>query len=127
MLGMGTHGHVGAQIRRRRKTKGMTQAELAEAVGVTVESISRAERGTIQPTVATLGHIAQALGTSIDALAGATEPTLGEASAARSKAPAELVRLERLLRKLDQRALKRVLGLVEMLVEVGARKPRKRR
>lgn len=55
---------LGNQIMSRRKELGITQASLAEVVGVNTETISRIERGTALPSLATLDLIAINLKTS---------------------------------------------------------------
>ena len=53
---------------RIRQAKGLTQAELAEKVGVGVNSIARYERNEMTPSL-TVGHtIAEVLGVSVDDL-----------------------------------------------------------
>ncbi len=96
-----------------RLAHGLTQAELAEAVGLTIESLSRAERGTILPTVNTLGRLATALGTTIDALAGRERRTT-EPSRSRRREP-ERRRLQHLVETLDLTAVRRLLAVAEML------------
>lgn len=49
---------IGNVIRAHRKTMGMTQAMLAEAVGLEVETISRMETGKRLPTIEKLLEIA---------------------------------------------------------------------
>jgi transcriptional regulator with XRE-family HTH domain len=49
---------IGNVIRTHRKTTGMTQAMLAEAVGLEVETISRMETGKRLPTIEKLLEIA---------------------------------------------------------------------
>ena len=112
---------VGAQIRKLRLAHALTQQELAEAVGVSTESLSRAERGAILPTVRTLGRIAEALDTTIDALAGRPAGgALGAIKQSDSQSP-ELKRIVRLLHRLDRRSLRRLLAVVEL---IPAGKPR---
>jgi transcriptional regulator with XRE-family HTH domain len=108
---------VARNLRAARRAAGLTQAELAEAVGITNESLSRAERGTILPTVRTLSRLATVLGTTLDALAGRVPPALGEGPP--STADARRMRLQRHLAALDDRTVARLLALVELL-------PRKR-
>ena len=108
---------VGTNIRAARLARSMTQAELSESIGITIESLSRAERGTILPTVNTLGRLATVLGTSIDALAGRT---IGRsaASAARSARPAgdpDRARLQRIVDDLDKKAVKKLIAIAELL------------
>ncbi|QDM40636.1 helix-turn-helix transcriptional regulator [Altererythrobacter sp. TH136] len=52
----------GANVRRHRKLRGMTQEQLAHEVGMERGYISDLERGQRNPTVRTLGRLADALG-----------------------------------------------------------------
>jgi transcriptional regulator with XRE-family HTH domain len=52
---------IGSQIARIRKEREITQAELAETIDVTVETISRLERGISIPSLKTLENISSAL------------------------------------------------------------------
>lgn len=52
---------IGSQIAKIRKEREMTQAELAERIDVTVETISRLERGVSMPSVKTLEAVSKAL------------------------------------------------------------------
>jgi len=54
---------IGARVKNQRYMAGMTQADLAEATGLTIEGISRIENGRNQgpPRPSTLGKIAKAL------------------------------------------------------------------
>ena len=52
---------IGARITEIRKTKGLTQAQLAEKVNVSNETISRLERGITIPSIKTLKIIADTL------------------------------------------------------------------
>ena len=51
-----------------RRSSQLTQAELAEKVGVTVETISRLERGSSIPSIARLADVAHALDVSLHEL-----------------------------------------------------------
>ena len=53
---------LGANIRRARKAKKLTQAQLAERIGVTPSAITQYERGDIRPEVEKVRAIAEALG-----------------------------------------------------------------
>ena len=53
---------LGHRLRSARLRRGFSQQELAERVGLSIESISRAERGVITPTIWTLKAFARALG-----------------------------------------------------------------
>ncbi len=52
---------LGQKVAESRLAAGLTQAELAERVGVATETISRLERGAAVPSVARLEDIATAL------------------------------------------------------------------
>lgn len=52
---------VGGQIRKLRVAKGLTQAQLAEAIGMSRPSLSKIERGVENFGVATLFSLAAAL------------------------------------------------------------------
>lgn len=55
-------------IAAARKRKGMTQAQLADAVGTNQRAVSRWETGTVRPSAEYLGKIAKALDCKIDGL-----------------------------------------------------------
>lgn len=58
----------GTEIRTRRKARGLTQAQLAEATGLSEEWIRRMERGAGAPSFDALEGLAAALDTSVAAL-----------------------------------------------------------
>lgn len=55
----------GDQIRERRKARGLTQAQLAEATSMSEEWIRRIERGAGSPSFDALEALALALGASV--------------------------------------------------------------
>ncbi len=61
-LEMEARRNLGNSIRDARRTRGMTQTDLATAAAVQQAEISRIERGIGNPTVATLHRLAAALG-----------------------------------------------------------------
>lgn len=58
--------NVGTAIATLRNSKGMTQAELGERVGVSFQAVSKWERGEALPDVALLPTLADVLETTID-------------------------------------------------------------
>jgi len=50
--------HVGAQVRKRRKVLGISQGELANAVGVTFQQVQKYERGANRVSASKLHEIA---------------------------------------------------------------------
>jgi transcriptional regulator with XRE-family HTH domain len=63
---------VGRNVRRLRIAAGLTQAKLAERMGVDRAYVSGLELGQRNPTVVTLWHLAQALGVKAGAFLGET-------------------------------------------------------
>ncbi len=61
-----THKSVGNNIKEIRTKLGITQAELAELVGVARVSIISIEKGHFIPTIETALRISQALNVSIE-------------------------------------------------------------
>ena len=59
---------IGKSIRHHRKRLGLTQLELAERVGVSVQAISKWETNTGLPDIAMAVPLARALGTTTDEL-----------------------------------------------------------
>ena len=55
-------------IRERRSRLGMSQAELAERIGVNQTAVSQWERGIITPTLNKARKLAETLGCTIDEL-----------------------------------------------------------
>jgi transcriptional regulator with XRE-family HTH domain len=55
---------LGENVRRYRKLKGMTQEQLALDAGMERSYVSDLERGQRNPSVRSLGRLAQALGVS---------------------------------------------------------------
>jgi transcriptional regulator with XRE-family HTH domain len=56
---------IGKRIAYLRRRAGHTQQELAEATGVSVETVSRMERGATFPSVSRLCQVAEALGVAV--------------------------------------------------------------
>ena len=58
----------GRQIRRRRRAQDLTQAQLAERVGVSVEYLGRVERGVSAPSFRLMVALAGVFGVGVRAL-----------------------------------------------------------
>lgn len=63
----------GANLRELREKSKMTQAELAEKVGVTRSLIAQYEIGSKSPTIPVAAKIAQIFGVTIDSIANGKE------------------------------------------------------
>lgn len=59
-------GKTGEQIAMLRKSKGLTQNELGERLGVSFQAVSKWERGETLPDVAVLPDLAKVLETTVD-------------------------------------------------------------
>ena len=58
----------GQQLRVLRRTQGITQESLANAAGLTTESISNIERGIFAPRFENIEKLAEALNVEVKAL-----------------------------------------------------------
>jgi transcriptional regulator with XRE-family HTH domain len=67
---------LGEVLRHRRTQLGMSQADLADATGIHLRQIRRYESGEQQPVLAVAVRLADALGISVDELAGRNETPL---------------------------------------------------
>ena len=65
---------VGRNVKRLRKAAGLTQAGLAERMGVDRAYVSGLELGQRNPTVLTLWHISKALGVGLQAFFDEDKP-----------------------------------------------------
>lgn len=53
------------RLRELRASRGLTQEQLCESAGVSVDAVNRIENGTRVPTIATLASLAAALGVEV--------------------------------------------------------------
>ena len=67
---------VGEQIAVLRKSKGLTQSELGERLGVSFQAVSKWERGETLPDTALLPDLAKILETTIDFILCGNEKTV---------------------------------------------------
>ena len=64
---------IGSTIMRLRKEHGMTQDQLAGALGITFQAVSKWENGISSPDISTLPLLADLFGVSVDQLLGREE------------------------------------------------------
>ncbi len=67
---------TGEQIAMLRKSKGLTQNELGERLGVSFQAVSKWERGETLPDVAVLPDLAKVLETTVDFILNGGEKTV---------------------------------------------------
>lgn len=107
---MSTTIDIASGVKRAREARHLTQAALAEAAETSPETISRVERGMLEPSASLLARLALALGTTMDSLAG-----LSPQKAVRSNNGPEVKRVVRQLRRLSPDAVRRIGAVVEMI------------
>jgi len=76
--GMTLEREIGARMRARRRQLRLSQAELAEKLGVSFQQVQKYERGANRVAASTLITAAEALGVSIGWLAGEASTAHGE-------------------------------------------------
>lgn len=76
---------IGKNVRAARDAADLTQAELARRSGIAVPNVSRLERGTHLPSVATLKKVSDALRVPICSLLDPPEPAGPQAPQLRPK------------------------------------------
>ena len=64
-MGSQVEKRLGGQVASYRRAAGITQEVLAERVDVSVETVSRMERGITIPSLATVERVAKALGVEL--------------------------------------------------------------
>jgi transcriptional regulator with XRE-family HTH domain len=109
-------------LRSARAARGMTQADVAERVGIAVEAYGRLERGGVLPRASTLVVLSRQLGVSTDQLLGlmTAEATkgakrMGEAPGSYSVSNPELLRLVHKLERVPVRHLRLLTQLANAL------------
>jgi transcriptional regulator with XRE-family HTH domain len=69
---------IGRTLAQRREAKGLTQDQVAEALHIGTEAVSRMERGITMPTVQRLAELAEVYGCGIDELLIASSTRTGD-------------------------------------------------
>lgn len=82
---------VGLQLKKLRKSRRLTQAQVASGVNCSTATYSRYENGTRQPSIEMLTRLAEYFGVSMDYLFGKAPPT----ESALSEYEKELIRAVR--------------------------------
>ena len=110
----------GAAARAARLRLGLTQADVAERVGIAMEVYSRMERGRMLPRAQTLRRLCDVLAVSSDTLlgVGSGSAQVSPQASPRQEDSLELRRLVRTLRDLEPRQLKAVARVVRTVVSV---------
>lgn len=105
---------IGQLVRQERERVGLTQAQLAEASGLSDETVRRVELGKkFEPSLSTLVAIADALGLQVDRLLG------------RSSGDEDVVALPPVVAKLAHRAMQLSASAQQSLLRVATEMPTK--
>jgi transcriptional regulator with XRE-family HTH domain len=108
---------IGQAAREARERAGLTQADVADRVGLVTEVYGRIERGGMVPSVPSLLRISRALRVPADVLLGLLNldgtPRNAEPSAEEERP--ELLPVIRTLRELDSEALKLLRQIAEAM------------
>ncbi len=103
-------------LKRLREESGTTQRRLAEAIGVSQQSVNKYENHNIEPDIETLIRIADYFNTSVDCVVGHGKDLINDsASDTRelSAAEIELIRRYRLLTVKQRKCVETVIDSYE--------------
>ncbi len=105
---------LGQRIAQRRKDQGITQVQLAELLGVSLQAMNSFEKGRRRVPVSSLPAIARAVSATLDELIVDVSPVPAAAPKKRGPAPRIQQQLEQLgrLPEAKQRAVMQVLDSV---------------
>lgn len=119
--------HLGETFRAARQQAGLTQAEVAERVGLATEVYGRIERGNTRPSVRSLRRLCMVLQVDANAalaIDGHESARWSQPSTPVQKDPPKLSRLIRTLRALNEPHLAAVHTMVLALAKLpGQQKP----
>lgn len=116
---------LGTLIKEARTKKGLTQAQLGSAVGMSAQEISRAERGEYEPSEVQLKAIAKATGVTQKSLLEAAKgtsakPASSKPAASKPAASPKLTADEKELLELYRKADEQTKESAKKLLEEGA-------
>ncbi|WP_245682643.1 helix-turn-helix domain-containing protein [Archangium gephyra] len=118
--------HLAAVVREARKKAELTQADVAERVGIVTEVFGRIERGYLLPSVATFRRLCRALRLDANIVLGLDvekAPSWLKESEPEADDPPELRRLVRTIRRMDAAQVSIMLSTANALVRHTAQQP----
>jgi transcriptional regulator with XRE-family HTH domain len=107
---------LGARIAAARKAAGLTQVQLAEALGIAQQTLAHYEGGKLRVAVALLPQLAELLGVSAEELIGTTSRRAGK----RGPTPQLQQKIER-LSTLPQAQQRLVLQMLDGVLAQASR------
>jgi transcriptional regulator with XRE-family HTH domain len=111
---------VGAAVRALRREKGMVQADLAQAIGVTYQQLQKYERGTNRISASMLDRIATALGAEVADLFALSPPRANRRKEIDADLEGEGAELMKSLERVKNRKIRQALAL--LISRMAARK-----
>ncbi len=103
---------LGANIRKLRQAKGLTQVQMAEALGVVQQLITRYEQGVAYPSIQKLIEIGKILGVTPNQLLGIGEPLKTEPNRL-FHGNSRMARIQEIFAKLPSNEQRAFLKLIE--------------
>jgi transcriptional regulator with XRE-family HTH domain len=108
---------LGAHIAQLRKEHGMTQAELAGALGVSQQTVFASELGDRPVTVPMLAKLAKAFTISVEELMGIAKP---RANKKRQRSPKLMRQVDR-MQKLTKTQQRFVVKIIDIFIDQNNR------
>jgi len=102
----------GNGLRQARKTRKLSQAQLAEKAKLSVDMVGRLERGAVSPSFDTIGQLTKALGVPVIALFGGRQDEAIKGDRARL-----LQGIDAVLARLNDQDLRRLSRLISTFEE----------
>jgi DNA-binding XRE family transcriptional regulator len=118
--------HLAALVREARKKAELTQADVADRVGIVTEVFGRLERGCLLPSVPTFRKLCRVLRLDANVVLGLDaekDPSWLKETGSETDDPPELRRLVRTLRRMDASQLSVMLSTANALVRHTAQRP----
>lgn len=91
---------IAAAVRAARKSKGLSQQQVAEAIGTTLETVSKCERGASVPSVEVFLAMVRVLGLDVADLAANSDDRT-DVSTSRARQEAEVMAVARAISDTD--------------------------
>lgn len=97
---------IGTMIAKKRKACTLTQAELAERLDISVDAMSKMERGLILPSITRLNTLAEILNCETTTFLTDSSPIISD----------QLRRIESLLTQLNEHEREELIKIIEQMV-----------
>jgi transcriptional regulator with XRE-family HTH domain len=113
---------LGAAAREARLRMGLTQAEVADRIGIAMEVYGRIERGVLLPSIQTFLGMCHVLEADPRVLLGFMNPGSSPGPRQTTEDPPHVRRLTRLARELDEDEVIALQGVAKVMLEGRRRK-----